>query len=400
MDSRFTRFKFANTPRPPPPPPKDDIYQRTGLVAALDPPASPLSPTSQFALRRAHSPSPSPFSATAPMNASTPSLLSPPLPDGTPGTSSGASSSSGGSGARQTVLSTASKKDKALAFLKFPKRSPRTPPAAGTSSSAPVGSVLAAGADDDLPPPPQEDDGISLPWNFQHNIHVDEGYIGIPPSWSTSLATAGFTEEEIAAIQARRAAGIRSPPDLRYLYNERPQSPAGMAFPFPATSSAAVPILAHPLPRSTSLHRGPPSAVAPDPASSPFPPRPVLASISTSTSTGSNATASSSTGTNTPLSTRRPPPPRRKPPSPLEADLVEEAMRSGGGHKANQASQSTVGYSEEYSGSSSNHDTMDNTNNTSFAGLNNSVAYKYNPADTSTDYNPRTHSPALTTPRT
>ncbi|KAI6126307.1 hypothetical protein EDD16DRAFT_313517 [Pisolithus croceorrhizus] len=50
------------------------------------------------------------------------------------------------------------------------------------------------------------DEGISMPWNFQHNIHVDEGYIGLPPSWATSLSSAGFTEEEIAAIHARRKA--------------------------------------------------------------------------------------------------------------------------------------------------------------------------------------------------
>ena len=169
-NSRFSRFKF--TPRPPPPPPKDDIYQRPNpsqrslaLPPAIDPPASPLSPTAQYALRRANSPSPSPFSAVennyvAPnnaMNYSTPSLLSPSV-EGIPGS-------------RQT---TATKKDKALAFLKFPKRSPRTPPAApaGTSSSAPASSVLVIGnpvngVDDDLTPPPQEDAGISMPWNFQ-----------------------------------------------------------------------------------------------------------------------------------------------------------------------------------------------------------------------------------------
>ncbi|KAL4077737.1 hypothetical protein J3A83DRAFT_1651036 [Scleroderma citrinum] len=50
------------------------------------------------------------------------------------------------------------------------------------------------------------DDGISRPWNFQHHIHVDEGYIGLPPSWSAALSNAGFSEEEITAIHARRQA--------------------------------------------------------------------------------------------------------------------------------------------------------------------------------------------------
>ncbi|KAF9480273.1 hypothetical protein BDN70DRAFT_857053 [Pholiota conissans] len=313
------------------------------------------------------------------MNSSTPSLLSPP-PDPNLSTTNlsirGASSSS-----------SSTKKNNALAFLKFPKRSPRSPPAAGTSSSAPAASVLVIGnpistPEDELPPPPQEDDGISLPWNFQHNIHVDEGYVGIPPSWSTSLASAGFTDEEIAAIQARRA--IRSPPDLRYLYNERPQTPAGATFP------SSVPILANPLPRSTSLRR-----LAAEPASSPFPPRPELPNIATSAPATSSAPSaaitnpSASSSSNTPLSTRKPPP-RRKPPSPTEADLADEAKQKGGqAHRANQASQSTMGNSEEFSGSSSNHSATDNTANTSFAGLNNSFAYKYNPGDTTiTSANP------------
>lgn len=54
----------------------------------------------------------------------------------------------------------------------------------------------------------QEDDNISMPWNFQHNLHVDENMGGLPPSWSSSLQEAGFTEEDIAALQARR---MRSP---------------------------------------------------------------------------------------------------------------------------------------------------------------------------------------------
>ena len=159
----------------------------------------------------------------------------------------------------------------------------------------------------------------------------------MPPSWSTSLASAGFTEEEIAAIQARRAAGVRSPPDMRYLYNDRPQSPATAAF------AQGVPVLTHPLPRSTSLHRLAPSAANPEPAS---PPRPTLPNINTSTPDNSSSVVASTTST--PLSTRKPPP-RRKPPSPREEDLEQERKRA---HKAGQASQSTMAHSEEYSGSS------------------------------------------------
>ncbi|KAF8954438.1 hypothetical protein BDZ97DRAFT_467413 [Flammula alnicola] len=334
-------------------------------------------------------------------NNSTPSLVLSPPPSNTDPPSVTSNN-------RQTTMSVASKKDKALAFLKFSKRSPRSPPP-GTSSSAPStsssGSVIVIsnsisassnGSDEgDLPPPPQEDEGISLPWNFQHNIHVDEGYVGIPPSWSTSLASAGFTEEEIAAIQARRAAGVRSPPDLRYLYNERPRSPALAGFPGSNTNgtTAGVPVLTHPTPRTTSLHRIGPSApsnlnpnnASSEPASSPFPSaatstRPALPSINTSSSSTNSTThatsntnaststsnAAASSSSSTPLTTTttgRKPPPKRKPPSsPLDADLEDEleaprrkeveGQRQGQGqeHRANQASLSTVGYSEEYSG--------------------------------------------------
>ncbi|KAG6836983.1 hypothetical protein H0H93_016936 [Arthromyces matolae] len=90
-----------------------------------------------------------------------------------------------------------------------------------------------------------------MPWNFQHNIHVDEGYMGLPPSWSLSLAKAGFSEEEIAEIQSRRSAGSRSPGST-YLYTARPASPAYT----PAATVSNTPILTNPLPRSTSLARG------------------------------------------------------------------------------------------------------------------------------------------------
>jgi len=80
-------------------------------------------------------------------------------------------------------------------------------------------------------------------------------YVGLPPSWSTSLAEAGFSDEEIMAIQTRRAAGSRSP-NLQYLYTDRPRSPV----PYNPDvvnniSPVPIPVLTHPTPRSTSLPR-------------------------------------------------------------------------------------------------------------------------------------------------
>ncbi|KAF5376046.1 hypothetical protein D9615_007666 [Tricholomella constricta] len=69
---------------------------------------------------------------------------------------------------------------------------------------------------------------------------------GLPPSWTTSLVKAGFTEDEIAELQKRRTAGARSP-GSQYLFTDRPASPA-----YSASNS---PILTHPTPRTTSLPR-------------------------------------------------------------------------------------------------------------------------------------------------
>ncbi|KAI6147838.1 hypothetical protein BKA82DRAFT_503981 [Pisolithus tinctorius] len=46
-------------------------------------------------------------------------------------------------------------------------------------------------------------------WTYHSitNVSTNEpNYIGLPPSWATALSTAGFDEEEIAAIHARRKA--------------------------------------------------------------------------------------------------------------------------------------------------------------------------------------------------
>ncbi|KAF5391716.1 hypothetical protein D9757_001668 [Collybiopsis confluens] len=85
---------------------------------------------------------------------------------------------------------------------------------------------------------PTEDENISMPWNFQasHNIHVNEVYEGMPPSWTVSLAEAGFTPEEIAAIYSRKQSGTLTPSS------------------FPA-SFRSPPILSNPHPRTSSLPR-------------------------------------------------------------------------------------------------------------------------------------------------
>ncbi|KIK09564.1 hypothetical protein K443DRAFT_127473 [Laccaria amethystina LaAM-08-1] len=235
--SRFSTlkvFKFASREKnlkPPPLPPKDAYYLRNRSLASLSPdalslpPNSPLSPQPIYQYARRLSPEPN---QTHPSQ-STMSLVS-----------SAASAKSSPSAERSRPQS----QKKALSFLKFPKRSPKSP------------SAKSVGASEQLePPPPTDDEGISLPWNFQHNIHVDEGYVGLPPSWSTSLAEAGFSDEEIIAIQSRRAAGSRSP-NLQYLYTDRPSSPVSYN-PDVANSISPVPIpvLTHPTPRSTSLPR-------------------------------------------------------------------------------------------------------------------------------------------------
>ncbi|KAH8822115.1 hypothetical protein DL96DRAFT_342922 [Flagelloscypha sp. PMI_526] len=117
-----------------------------------------------------------------------------------------------------------------------------------------------------------EDASISMPWNFQHHVHVDEGYTGLPPSWTARLTAAGFTEEEILSIQARR----KSPgPTVPLPHGSRsgspapslPQMPPSLPPSRPSTSPTSVsspilvnprtnsPILANPNPRASSLPR-------------------------------------------------------------------------------------------------------------------------------------------------
>ncbi|KAN0079874.1 hypothetical protein V8E55_009440, partial [Tylopilus felleus] len=107
------------------------------------------------------------------------------------------------------------------------------------------------------------DEGVSLPWNFQHNIHVDEGYIGLPPSWSSALSQVGFNEDEIAAIHARRLAAATGMAPNTNLPNphtnnlaELPPPPHVSAVSPPTTSTLSSSVLLAPVPRSTSLRKG------------------------------------------------------------------------------------------------------------------------------------------------
>ncbi|KAF7326665.1 Non-specific serine/threonine protein kinase [Mycena venus] len=176
--SRFSVFKFGRNaaPRPPPPPPKDAVYLAAignRSLASLSPESLPASPLS--------------------------------------GDQYAASSSSAVS------LSLPQQPKQRSGLFKF-----------GTVSRKTV----------EVPPSPAEDDeNISMPWNFQHNVHVDEGFTGLPPSWTTSLQEAGFSDDEIAAIQQRRLADrprAQSPCSCSAPYAPKhiaAKEPAGPAYP-------------------------------------------------------------------------------------------------------------------------------------------------------------------------
>ncbi|CAK5271133.1 unnamed protein product [Mycena citricolor] len=163
--------------------------------------------------------------------------------------------------------------------------SPLSPEQYATTNASAVSLVLPSGAAPQQPPPsasgskrgglfkfsstsssskksinhdsPTDDENISMPWNFSHNVHVDEGFVGLPPSWTTSLQEAGFSEEEIAAIQQRKMA-------------DRP---------FPRSPAVAV---VKPVPRSTSLPRPQGPAASRNPTHTP------ASSLGSSTSANSS----------------------------------------------------------------------------------------------------------------
>ncbi|TFK24887.1 hypothetical protein FA15DRAFT_669093 [Coprinopsis marcescibilis] len=234
FSSRFSTlkaFKFGSREgngKPPPPPPKDDYYLRNRSMASLSPDAFSLPPNSPLSPRHnmyTSQTSPDP-------NQSTMSLAS--------SVASGAMSTQGESKSRPQSRG----KERLTSFLRIGRRSPKSPPSrAGTADELDAG-------------PPQEDGSISMPFNFQHNIHVDDGLVGLPPTWSTALSQAGFTDDEIIAIQTRRAVGSRSP-NSQYLLNTRPPSPS-IRHPYLPNQSgtpAASSLITQPVPRTSSLPR-------------------------------------------------------------------------------------------------------------------------------------------------
>ncbi|KAJ2915100.1 hypothetical protein MD484_g5300, partial [Candolleomyces efflorescens] len=228
LSSRFSSlkvFKFGSKEkdgRPPPPPPKDNYYLRNRSMHSLLPDSQSLAPSSPLS---PHQPFPYPKQPSPDANHSTMSLAS-----------SAASAISSPPPEQPKSRPTSRGKERALAFLGFGKRSPRSPSSNGG------------------PPTPADDENISMPWNFQHNIHVDDSLSGLPPSWTTSLAAHGFTEEDIALLLARRAES-RSP-GTQNLFNLRPNSPT-IAHPYQSNGapSAQGPLVANPAPRTTSLPR-------------------------------------------------------------------------------------------------------------------------------------------------
>ncbi|KAI0326313.1 hypothetical protein GY45DRAFT_1348435 [Cubamyces sp. BRFM 1775] len=151
QNSRFSSlkvFKFAAGSKPPPLPPKDPYRLANpslpSLGNSLSPdsfPSQPATPLSAQYATLLRSPSPSP--SYAPSSRTT---LSPP-----------SSTSQDSVGSRRGLFK----------FSSFSRR-PKTPKTAESGYSA--------ASESSQPPEAADDPSISLPWNFQHNIHVDEGY--------------------------------------------------------------------------------------------------------------------------------------------------------------------------------------------------------------------------------
>ncbi|CDO68792.1 hypothetical protein BN946_scf184989.g58 [Trametes cinnabarina] len=274
QNSRFSSlkvFKFAAGPKPPPLPPKDPFRlpnpSLPSLGNSLSPdsfssqPATPLSAQYATLLR---SPSPSPSYAPSSYAPSSHTTLSPP-----------SSTSPESAGSRRGLFK----------FSSFSRR-PKTPKTAESGYSA--------ASESSQPSESADDPSISLPWNFQHNIHVDEGFVGLPPTWAASLADAGFSEEEIAAIQAKRAESrSRSARSIYSLNPSRSASPASTtrypgrtppisrpppthAFTYPQLHSQSTPHL------PTHHHGGSATRLTP-----PIPPPPTISVVSSDSSSNS-----------------------------------------------------------------------------------------------------------------
>ncbi|KIY65177.1 hypothetical protein CYLTODRAFT_72718 [Cylindrobasidium torrendii FP15055 ss-10] len=188
MASRLSSFSMFKTkksksdtlPLPPPPPPKDPYYSMpnrsmTSLATnSASMPATPLGapypyqiPHSQHAARSFIHPSSSSMSLAS---------------------SSAASAASYSPDVPQTGLT-----HKKSGFFGRKKKSARSPSIRSEVDS--TGTSTQSSAE-------PQDDGISLPWNFQHNVHVDDGY-AIPRRTYNSPLT---------PLQARRVTPIMDIP--------------------------------------------------------------------------------------------------------------------------------------------------------------------------------------------
>ncbi|KAF8259328.1 hypothetical protein EI94DRAFT_1751867 [Lactarius quietus] len=115
-----------------------------------------------------------------------------------------------------------------------------------------------------------DDESISLPWNVQHHIHIDEAFQGVPPEWSSTLADLGYSEAEIALIQKGRRNRSPIPEPTPSATTSRPPSPASTTIITPHWPSCTATTTAPPPPPITpalSPNSAAPAAPPPTPAS-------------------------------------------------------------------------------------------------------------------------------------
>ncbi|KAF8549827.1 hypothetical protein OG21DRAFT_537748 [Imleria badia] len=305
--SRFSSlnvFKLKSTDAAPPPPPKDyasslnappsafynkSLFSRSAasLVPSLSPqstsgPATPSTPYPPFpsaglefgkrsnnnfpsANGRAAAPSPVPSASGGSLRSfgrgGGDYLISPSM-DGS--TDSGGSCPVANPNIDTFLVNGTKPKKSVFKLANLAKRNRSKKDLSDTVSvSGSVSRSVSVSEQDSAPGTAEGDEGISMPWNFQHNIHVDEGYIGLPPSWSSALSQVGFDDDEIAAIHARRKAAATSVTSGSKLANphttystERPPSPHALTMTLSTTSTSFSTTLLEPAPRSTSLGKG------------------------------------------------------------------------------------------------------------------------------------------------
>ncbi|CCM00708.1 uncharacterized protein FIBRA_02748 [Fibroporia radiculosa] len=179
QNSRFSSlnvFKLASSSKPPPLPPKDIHYLPNPSLPSLNHSLSPDSLTSQ---------------PVTPLSAHYGGLTRSPSPTPSYATSRLAMSPASSSTALSPESAVFRKGFQKLSSLGRRPKTPKTP------AQEPI---------DLQPPDPVPDPSISNPWNFQHNLHVDENCNGLPPTWAARLSELGLSEDAIATIHARRIA--------------------------------------------------------------------------------------------------------------------------------------------------------------------------------------------------